>query len=60
MEAWSEIADVDLVQRATAGDAAAVEHLLGRHQPWIFNLALYMLQVRADAEDATQEMEALQ
>jgi len=52
----SGVADVDLVQRAREGDAQAVEMLLSRHQPWIFNLALYMLQVRADAEDATQEI----
>ncbi len=49
-------ADLDLVRLATAGDAGALETLLRRHQPWIFNLALYMLQVRADAEDATQEI----
>ena len=48
--------DLDLVQRATAGDAGALETLLRRHQQWVFNLALYMLQVRADAEDATQEI----
>jgi len=48
--------DLDLIARATAGDATALETLLRRHQPWIFNLALYMLQVRADAEDATQEI----
>jgi RNA polymerase sigma factor (sigma-70 family) len=48
--------DLDLVQRAVAGDSAALETLLRRHQPWVFNLALYMLQVRADAEDATQEI----
>jgi RNA polymerase sigma factor (sigma-70 family) len=49
-------ADLDLVRLATAGDVAALETLLRRHQPWVFNLALYMLQVRADAEDATQEI----
>lgn len=48
--------DSDLVARATAGDGPALDALLRRHQPWVFNLALYMLQVRADAEDATQEI----
>lgn len=48
--------DLDLVQQAVAGDASALETLLRRYQPWVFNLALYMLQVRADAEDATQEI----
>jgi RNA polymerase sigma factor (sigma-70 family) len=52
----SATADLDLVRQATDGDVAAVELLLRRHQPWIFNLALYMLQVRAEAEDATQEI----
>jgi RNA polymerase sigma factor (sigma-70 family) len=52
----SAAADLDLVQGAIAGDTAALEMLLRRHQPWIFNLALYMLQVRAEAEDATQEI----
>ena len=52
----SAAADLDMVRLATAGDAAALEALLRRHQQWIFNLTLYMLQVRADAEDATQEI----
>lgn len=50
------MADLELVRLATGGDAGAVQTLLRRHQPWIFNLALYMLQGRADAEDATQEI----
>lgn len=48
--------DLDLVRCAVAGDGRALETLLRRHQQWIFNLALYMLQVRVDAEDATQEI----
>jgi RNA polymerase sigma factor (sigma-70 family) len=49
--------DEELVTRGTGqGDRAAVETLLGRHQTWLYNLALYMLQSRADAEDATQEI----
>jgi len=56
MGSSSAPADLDLVRLATAGDAAALETLLRRHQSWIFNLALYMLQVRAEAEDATQEI----
>lgn len=48
--------DADLVARATGGDSAALQALLGRHQTWIYNLALYMLQSRQDAEDATQEI----
>jgi RNA polymerase sigma factor (sigma-70 family) len=48
--------DLDLVGRATAGDGRALEALLCRQQAWVFNLALYMLQVRTEAEDATQEI----
>ena len=48
--------DEVLVARATAGDAHALTCLLQRHERWVFNLALYMLQVRADAQDATQEI----
>lgn len=48
--------DLDLIRLATAGESNALETLLRRHQSWIFNLALYMLQVRSDAEDATQEI----
>jgi RNA polymerase sigma factor (sigma-70 family) len=48
--------DQDLVVRATAGDGDALQALLSRHQGKLFNLALRMLQSRADAEDATQEV----
>jgi len=48
--------DEQLVAQATAGDARALDRLLRRHQAWVFNLAMYMLQARADAEDATQEI----
>lgn len=34
----------------------ALESLLRRHQGWIYNIALRMLQTREDAEDATQEV----
>jgi RNA polymerase sigma factor (sigma-70 family) len=48
--------DEGLAERTAAGDRAALEVLLGRHQGWVFNLALYQLQSRPDAEDATQEI----
>jgi len=48
--------DAALVTLATQGDASALTRLLRRHEGWVFNLALYMLQVRADAQDATQEI----
>jgi RNA polymerase sigma factor (sigma-70 family) len=49
-------ADEALVARARSDDQDALETLLIRHQPWVFNLALRMLYHRADAEDATQEI----
>lgn len=48
--------DDALVARARAGEGEALEALLRRHQGWIYNLALRMLQAREDAEDATQEI----
>jgi RNA polymerase sigma factor (sigma-70 family) len=44
------------VQAARAGSLAALDQLLRRHQPWIFNLALRMVWRREVAEDATQEI----
>jgi RNA polymerase sigma factor (sigma-70 family) len=52
------MADPDraLVERAAAGDRGAVEDLVRRHQPWIYNVAIRMLAHPHDAEDATQEI----
>lgn len=50
-----EPTDEALVARATAGDRAALEQLLRRHQRFLYDVALRMLQRREDAEDATQE-----
>ena len=48
--------DEELVSSAVHGDANSLKLLLGRHQVWIYNLSLYMLHLRQDAEDATQEV----
>jgi RNA polymerase sigma factor (sigma-70 family) len=48
--------DADLVRRAKAGDRAALDDLIRRHQPWVLHIAQRMLWNRADAEDATQEI----
>jgi RNA polymerase sigma factor (sigma-70 family) len=48
--------DRALVLRARAGDRDALEHLVRRHQAWIYNLAVRMLYHPQDAEDATQEI----
>lgn len=41
---------------AKAGSLPALDRLLRRHRPWIFNLALRMVWRREVAEDATQEI----
>lgn len=41
---------------AKSGHLPALDQLLRRHQPWVFNLALRMVWRREVAEDATQEI----
>jgi RNA polymerase sigma factor (sigma-70 family) len=41
---------------AKAGSLSALDQLLRRHQPWVFNLALRMVWRRDVAEDAAQEI----
>lgn len=48
--------DEVLLQQARSGAPDALERLLARHQPWIFNIALRMLYRHPDAEDATQDI----
>jgi RNA polymerase sigma factor (sigma-70 family) len=48
--------DRELIARASAGEAAALEALVRRHQAYIFNIAVRMLYCPQDAEDATQEI----
>lgn len=38
------------------GDRKALESLLRRHRPWIYNLAFRMVMVPAEAEDVTQDI----
>jgi len=47
--------DTDLVQRATSGDAGAVDEIVTALSRPFYNLALRMLHHHHDAEDATQE-----
>jgi RNA polymerase sigma factor (sigma-70 family) len=55
-ETWKpDPPDEDLVARALAGSAQDLELLLRRHEGWVYNVALRMLQSAAEAEDATQE-----
>src|SRR5438105_2740155 len=48
--------DAELVERAKAGDRAALETLILRHQAWIYNIAVRMVFQPHDAEELTQEV----
>jgi RNA polymerase sigma factor (sigma-70 family) len=49
-------ADAELVERAKAGDRAALEQLVLRHQAWVYNIAVRMVFHPQDAEEVTQEV----
>ncbi|HEX5786471.1 MAG TPA: RNA polymerase sigma factor, partial [Burkholderiaceae bacterium] len=51
----SSASDAHLVSQALTGNALALDALLRRHQAWLYNVALRVLQHPQDAEDATQE-----
>lgn len=44
-----DITDEDLVLAAQQGDWDALEHLIGRHQAWIFNIAVRMVHKHEEA-----------
>jgi RNA polymerase sigma factor (sigma-70 family) len=48
--------DDELTARAMSGNRQALEELVVRYQPWIYNIAFRMVLVREDAEDITQEI----
>lgn len=48
--------DTALVQLVCRGDQGALEALIERHRPWIYNVALRMVYVPQDADDAAQEI----
>ncbi len=50
-----ETTDLELVQRARAGDLAAFEALTTRHEQRVYSLAMRMLRQEQDAEDVTQQ-----
>ncbi len=55
-EDGDDAVDQELVAAAVDGDREALETLVVRHQPWIYNLAFRMVMVPQDAEDVTQEV----
>ena len=48
--------DTSLIEAILNGDKNSLNQLLGRHQDFIYNVALKMLNNIADAEDVTQEI----
>ncbi len=54
--ALTDAEDLDLVQLVQSGSKDALDLLIGRHQRWIYNIALRMVFHPQDAEDATQEI----
>lgn len=48
--------DAELVSESLAGDRGALETLIRRYQPWIYNLAFRFVMVHHEAEDVTQEV----
>jgi len=54
--ATADADDRALVERAKAGSREALEQLVRRHQPWIYNIAVRMIYHRQDAEDVVQEI----
>ncbi len=55
-EALTDAEDQYLVRCVQSGSKEALELLIVRHQRWIYNIALRMVFLPQDAEDATQEI----
>lgn len=51
-----EPTDERLVERAVGGDIEALEALVSRHRPWVYNVAVRMVYGPDDADDVTQEV----
>ena len=48
--------DAELVRLVQQGDRGSLDALIERHRPWIYNLAVRMVYLPQDADDATQEI----
>ena len=48
--------DRDLLKQISNGRREALDALVRRHQPWIYNIALRMVYLPQDAEDVTQDV----
>lgn len=56
LEPYSDAEDVALIELALMGQPGALANLIKRHQRFIFNVALKMINHVQDAEDVTQEI----
>ena len=54
--ALDSMSEQALIELAIEGDRDALDALVVRHQPFVFNVAMKMFGSRADAEDLTQEV----
>ncbi len=52
----TDLDDVSLIKKAKQGSKEALESLIKKHQPFIFNIAWKMVQNPNDAQDITQEV----
>ena len=53
---YSDQNDLELIDSVMKGNRKSLNTLIEKHQPYIFNIALKMLNNIADAEDITQEI----
>ena len=53
---YSDSSDLHLIQGSISGNSTSLSELLQKHQDYIFNIALKMLNNTNDAEDVTQEI----
>ena len=53
---YNDATDTALIESVLIGDKKSLDFLLQRHQNFIYNVALKMLNNIADAEDVTQEI----
>ena len=52
----TDIEDELLVKNILEGDKKSLDNLIGKHQDWIYNIAIRMIYHPIDAEDITQEV----
>lgn len=56
IQAYNDQADTELLQASLKGNRDALDELVRRHQPFIYNVAIKMVHNPEDAKDLTQEV----